>query len=85
MVTNGFLETPCIVYIWQLANTLSINIRDIKDTLKLVTKIYKVTKGKKYISITWVDKETRDFFFKTQEIEKYRYKCRISDRFRPNL
>ena len=44
-------------------------MRDIKDALKVVTKIYKVTKGKKHISITWVNKETRDFFFKIQEIE----------------
>ena len=57
IVTNRFLKAPYIVYIWQLTNTFSINIRDIKDILKLVTKIYKVTKGKKYISITWVDKE----------------------------
>jgi hypothetical protein len=54
-------------------------MREIKDTLKLVTKIYKVTKDKKYISVIWVDKKTRDFFFKTQEIKKFRYKCRVSN------
>jgi hypothetical protein len=68
-VTNGFLEAPCIAHTWQLANALSINMREIKDALKLVTKIYEVTKGKKHVSVTWVDKETRDFFFKTQEIK----------------
>jgi hypothetical protein len=84
-VTDGFFEAPCTAHIWQLANALSIDMRDIKDALKLVAKIYEVTKGKKHVSIAWVDKETRDFFFETQEIEKYKRKRRVSDRFRPNL
>ena len=78
-VNDGFLEAPCAGHIWQLANALSIDMRDIKDALKVVAKIYEVTKGKKHVSVAWVDKETRDFFFETQEIEQYRRKRRVSD------
>jgi hypothetical protein len=84
-VNDGFLEASCAEHIWQLANALSIDMQEIKDTLKLVAKIYKVTKGKKHVSVAWVDKETQDFFFETQEIEKYRHKHCVSDRFCPNL
>jgi hypothetical protein len=55
------------------------DINNINNTLKLVTKIYKVTKGKKHVSITWVNKETRDFFFKTQVIKEYKYKYYVSN------
>jgi hypothetical protein len=49
------------------------------DVLKVIIKIYKVIKNKKYVFIIWINKEIRDSFLENKKIINYKYKDYISN------